>query len=156
MSRNKIEEAGFLRVSEEVGVPVSEVARAVRSFFDAIASEAKSLPFDRRNRIYSKRKFEEYVNARNIPYIGRLGPVYSRYLKWRENESRELPQKPRSGYRKRITQDDIENIADAILSGNPVPEIRKRKGSEMYERVWLVGIDGKRMARQVIEKDVQD
>ena len=150
--RNKIEEAGFLRVSEKFGVPVSEVARAVKSFFDVIASDAKSLPFDDRNRIYSRERFEEFESVYTIPYIGRLGPVYSRYLKWRENESKSLLQKPRTGYRKRMTQDDIENIADAILSGNPVPEIRKRKGNEMYERVWIVGTDGKKMARQVIEK----
>lgn len=153
MPRNKIEEAGFLRLSEEFGIPVSEVARAVKSFFDVIASDAQSLPFDNRKKIYSKPVFEELVKVRNIPYIGRLGPVYSRYLKWRENESKLLPQKPRSGYRKRMTQDDIENIADAVLSGNPVPEIRKRKGSELYERVWLVRQDGKKSARQVIPKE---
>lgn len=139
-------------MSEEVGVPVPEVARAVKSFFDAVANSARRLPFDDRNRIYSREKFDEFVNVANIPYIGRLGPVYSRYLKWRENESKELLQKPRSDYRSRMTQDDIENIADAILSGNPLPELRKRKKSEMFERVWMVGKDGKRSARQVIEK----
>ena len=139
-------------MSEDLGVPVSEVARAVKSFFDSVANDARRLPFDDRRRIYSKEKFNELVSVSNIPYIGRLGPVYSRYLKWRENESRNLPQKPRSGYRKRMTQDDIENIAEAILSGNGLPEFRKRKGSEMYERVWLVGKDGKKSARQVIEK----
>ena len=152
MPRSRIEEAGFLRVSEDLGVPVSEVARAVKSFFDVIVSDARRLPFDNRNRIYSRGKFEEFVGVTNIPYIGRLGPVYSRYLKWRENESRSLPQKPRSGYRSRMTQDDIENIAESVLSGNGLPEIRKRKGSEMYERVWMVGTEGKKSARQVIEK----
>ena len=152
MSRSRIEEAGFLRLSEEVGVPVPEVARAVKSFFDAVANSARRLPFDDRNRIYSREKFDEFVNVANIPYIGRLGPVYSRYLKWRENESKSLPQKPRSGYRSRMTLDDIENIAESILSGNGLPEIRKRKGSDLFERVWLVGKDGKKSARQVIEK----
>ena len=152
MSRSKIEEAGFLRVSEEFGVPVTEVTRAVKSFFDVVALDAKRLPFDDKNRIYSKDKFESMVGVVNIPYIGRLGPVYSRYCKWRENESKELPQKPRSDYRSRMTQDDIENIAEAVLSGSPLPEIRKKKGSELFERVWFVGTDGKKSARQVLEK----
>ena len=152
MSRSKIEEAGFLRVSEEFGISVSEISRAVKSFFDVIALDAKRLPFDDKNRIYSKDKFESMVGVVNIPYIGRLGPVYSRYCRWRENESKELPQKPRSDYRSRMTQDDIENIAEAVLSGSPLPEIRKKKGSELFERVWFVGTDGKKSARQVLEK----
>ena len=152
MSRSKIEEAGFLRVSEDLGIPVSEVARAVRSFFDVIISDAKRLPLDDKNRIYTRGKFKEYVKVTNIPYIGRLGPVYSRYLKWRENESKHLPQKPRDDYRSRMTQDDIETIAEAVLSGNPIPEIKRRKGSELFERVWMVGTEGKKSARQVIEK----
>jgi hypothetical protein len=152
VSRSKIEEAGFLRVSEELGVPVSEVSRAVKSFFDSIASDARRLPFNDRTRIYSRQKFETLVSVVNIPYIGRLGPVYSRYCKWRENESKTLPQKSREDYRSRMTQDDIENIAEAVLSGNPVPEIKKRKRSELFDRVWFVGTDGKKSARQVLEK----
>ena len=152
MSRNRIDEAGFLRVSEEFGLSVSEVSRAVKSFFDAIVLDAKRLPFDDRNRIYSKDKFESLVDVVNIPCIGRLGPVYSRYCKWRENESKELPQKPRSDYRSRMTRDDIENIAEAVLSGSPLPEIKKKKGSDLFERIWFVEKNGKKSARQVIEK----
>ena len=152
MPRNRIEEAGFLRVSEEFGLSVSEVSRAVKSFFDAIAVEARRLPFDDSRRIYSREKFESMVGVTNIPYIGRLGPVYSRYCRWRENESATLPQKPRSDYRSRMTQDEIEAIAEALLSGNPLPEIKKKKGSDLFERIWFVGKDGKKSARQVLEK----
>jgi hypothetical protein len=55
-----------------------------------------------------------------------------------------------------MTQDDIEHIADDILSGRTPFLIRKRKGNEMYDRVWLVGQDGKRLARQVIPKEKED
>lgn len=66
--------------------------------------------------------------------------------------SEQLDMAPRSSYRSGVTQNDIENIADAILSGSTPPPLRKRKGKEMFERVWLVGQDGKKSARQVIPK----
>ncbi len=154
MSRNRKEEAGFLRVSEEFGIPASEVSRAVRSYFDTMLADSRKLPFNNRKKIYSRELFEEYVSVTNIPYIGRLGPVYSRYLKWRENESKSLPQRPRRDYRKRMTQDDIENIAEAVLSGNPVP-VKRRNWHDLYERIWIVGKDTKKLARQVIPKDKQ-
>lgn len=152
MRRSRIEEAGFLRVSEEFGLPVSEVGKIVRSFFDCVSSDARKLRLDDHKRIYSKELFDERVKARQIPYIGRLGPVYSRYLAWRRNEAKTLGQKPRSLYRRGMTQDEIEDIAEAILSGNAPPEIKRKKGYEMYDRIWLVGKNGKRQASQVIPK----
>ena len=152
MGSNRRERARYRTLSEKFGIEESEVRRIVTSFFDVFTVDARSLPFDNPRKIFSKEVFESRTKVRNIPYIGRLGPVYSRYLKWRQNESKELLQRPRSGYRIRMTQDDIENIAEAVLSGNPLPEIRNRKKSEMFERVWMVGKDGKKSARQVIEK----
>ena len=152
MGSNRRDRARYRTLSSKYGIEESEVKRIVTSFFEVFLMDARSLHFDNPRKIFSMDVFESRSTVRNIPYIGRLGPVYSRYLKWRENESKELLQKPRGDYRSRMTQDDIENIADAILSGNPLPELRKRKKSEMFERVWMVGKDGKRSARQVIEK----
>lgn len=138
---------------------MQEVKRAVISFFDCIWGAAKKLPFDTPRRIYSPEKFDEYFRVWNIPSIGRLGPAYSRYLLWRRNESSLVEQRLRSSYRLRLTQDDIEHMAEEILSGNTPSPLQKKKGNELYHRVWLVGKDGKKSARQVIpknNKDVQD
>ena len=152
MSKNRKEYERYRRVSAKTNVSEEEVKRILVSFFSIFLGDARSLPFDNPRKIFSKDKFEEFVKVRNIPYIGRIGPVYSRYLKWRANVSEQLDMAPRSSYRSGVTQNDIENIADAILSGSTPPPLRKRKGKEMFERVWLVGQDGKKSARQVIPK----
>lgn len=126
--------------------------RILASFFSIILGDARSLPFDNPRRIFTKDKFEEYVKVRHIPFIGRIGPVYSNYLKWRANVSQQIEMTPRSSYRSRRSQSDIESIAAAILTGQAPPPLNKKRGKEMYERVWLVGQDGKKSARQVIPK----
>ena len=152
MGRNRKEYARFRRLSEKYGLEESEVKRIVTSFFAIFVTDANSLPFDNPKRIYSKEVFDGLARVRQIPYVGRVGPVYSNYLKWRANESREFGMAPRSSFRTRMTQDDIENMAAAILSGSS-PELEKRKKSEMFDRVWLVGKEGKKSARQVIPKE---
>lgn len=159
MRRNRLEDADFSAVAQELNVPVTEVRRAVYSFFGEIVVEARALPFNTEKKIFSKGVFDQFLQAWNLPFIGRIGPVYSRYLKWRSNEAKNIIQEPRSNYRSRITQDEIENMADDILSGRTPSPVRKKRGNEMYNRVWLVGQGGKRLARQVIPKqneDVQD
>lgn len=126
--------------------------RILASFFSVIFVDARSLPFDNPKRIFAKEKFNEYVKVRNIPFIGRIGPVYSNYLKWRANESQQIEMAPRSSFRNRRTRSDIETTAAAILSGKAPPSLKKKRGNEMFERVWLVGQDGKKSARQVIPK----
>ena len=153
MGRNRKEYERYRELSSRHDVSEEEVKRILASFFDCIFYDARSLPFDNPRRIFSRDKFLEYAKVRQIPFIGRLGPVYSNYLKWRANESQTLEMAPRSSYRRRMTQSDIENTAAAILSGQAPPQLRKRKGKEMYERVWLVGQDGKKSARQVIPKE---
>ena len=153
MGRNRTDEKEFKRIAEELGVPVEDVRSAVSSFFGTMIMEACHLPFDNNRKIFTKEKFSEYAVVRNIPYIGRLGPVYSRYLKWRANESRGLLQVPRSSYRSRLLQSEIENMAAEILSGRTPSPVKKVKYSELYDRVWLVGQDGKKSARQVIPKE---
>ena len=152
MGRDRKEYVRYRDLSSRFGLAEEEVKRIVASFFSIVFTDARSLPFDNPKRIFSKEKFDEYVKVRHIPSIGRIGPVYSNYLKWRANESQQIDMAPRSSYRSGVTQNDIENIADAILSGSSPPPLRKRKGKEMFERVWLVGQDGKKSARQVIPK----
>lgn len=152
MRRNKIQQADFKVISTELGIPVSEVERIVNSFFHVIDSNARRLPFDDARKIYTKERFEEFVSVCNIPYLGRLGPVYSRYLKWRQNESYERIQVPRSSYRSGFTQDEIEHIAGDILAGR-TPSLKKNKKTDLYNQVWMVGKDGKKLARQVLPKE---
>lgn len=122
------------------------------SFFEVFGMDARSLPFDNPKKIFSREVFDGKSTVRQIPYIGRLGPVYSNYLKWRANESGQFQMVPRSSYRSGITQSEIENMAVAALSGS-APSFEKKKKSEMFDRVWLVGQDGKKSARQVIPKE---
>lgn len=152
MGRDRKEYERYRVVSAKQSVSEDEVKRILASFFSIVLNDARSLPFNNPKKIFSKDKFDEYAAVRHIPFIGRLGPVYSNYLKWRANESLVIEMAPRSSYRKRVTQDDIESTAEAILSGKTPPPLRKRKGNEMYHRVWLVGQDGKKSARQVIPK----
>ena len=153
MGRNRRDEQEYRRIADELGVDVEDVRSAVYSFFYEILGEARKLPFDNHRKIFTKEKFSEYAVVRNIPYIGRLGPVYSRYLKWRANEARDITQVPRSSYQSRLLQSEIENMAAEILSGRTPSPVKKAKYSELYERVWLVGQDGKKSARQVIPKE---
>lgn len=152
MGRDRLEEADIGSVSESLGVPAGEVRRIVHSFFDDIGSRARRLPFADTSRIHRRTSFDRYRFAVNIPCIGRIGPVYSRYLKWLENESGMSGQELREKCRRRLTRDEIESLAGDILSGR-VPDVpEKKRGNEVYRRVWLVDADGRRMARQVFPK----
>lgn len=140
------------RIAEELNLDAADVYRAVYSYFSAIRIYASRLPFDNPRRIYTKDRFKELSSVRNIPYIGRLGPVYSRYLKWRENESKELDQTARSSFRNRWSRGEIEDITARILSGETPFLPEKKNKSELYDTVWVVGKDGKKLAKQVIKK----
>ena len=151
--RNRVEEAEYRRIAEELGLDAPDVKRAVQSFFEAIEKEAKRLPFDNNRRIYSREKFGSYIKTRNIPSVGRIGPSYSWYIKWRANESKNVDMEPRKKPRGRIPKEAIEKMASDILSGIAPEPIRKiKRNTELYDRVWLVGQDGKKLARQVIPK----
>lgn len=153
MPKNRIEDADFQYISRTLGIPVSEIRRAVYSFFGTITREARALPFDDASRIYTKERFADFVKVHNIPSIGRIGPVYSRYLKWRGNEAKNQTQVPRSDYRAGISQDEVEYIAAEILSGNTPLPVQKKKATERFNRIWMIGRVGKRAARQVIPKE---
>ena len=156
MPRNKIEEADFALIAKELDVPASEVKRAVYSFFGIIVREARNLPFDDPTRIYTRERFEDFVKVRNIPSIGRIGPVYSRYLKWRGNEAKNQAQANRRVCRARIPQSEIEAIAVEALSGRTPFPVVKPKLTESYKRIWMIGRVGKRLARQAIQKEETD
>lgn len=151
MGRDRRENARFRELAVLHGLDEQEVRKIVGSFFDTIVSDARGLPFNNPRKIYSKDKFEEFVKVRQVPYIGRIGPVYSRYIKWRANVATGIEMAPRSSFRRGMSQSELETIAEAILSGS-TPPLDKKKNSEMFNRVWLVGIDGKKSARQVIPK----
>lgn len=151
MRRNREDEKAYRSLAKQFGVNQSEVHKIVISFFDQIALEARMLPFDNQYRIYSRKAFENASHVASIPFIGRIGPVYSRYLKWRANISKDLELAPRENYRLRLTQDDIENMAASVLAGK-TPSLVRRKNKEMFDNIWLVDTDGKKLARQVIKK----
>ena len=156
MPKNKIEDADFACIARELGVPVSEVRRAVYSFFGIIVREARNLPFDDSTRIYTRERFDDFVRVRNIPSIGRIGPVYSRYLKWRGNEAKNQTQVNRSDCRVRVSQSEIEDMAVEALSGRTPSPVVKSKLSESYKRIWMIGRVGKRLARQAIRKEEEN
>ena len=159
--RNRIEEAEYRDIASELGLAPSDVKRAVSSFFDVFIGESRSLPFDDCQRIYSREKFNSLVKVRNIPCIGRFGPHYSRYIKWRSNEAGGLDMIPRKKSRRRIPQEEIEKMASDILSGiTPLPLSKVKFDADEFARVWMVHNKGRKLARQVIvkksNKDVQD
>lgn len=156
MRKNRTEDADFAEVAKRLGISASEVRRAVRSFFGVIVRDARNLPFDDCSRIYTHDRFDEFVKVTNIPSIGRIGPVYSRYLKWRGNEAKKQVQVKRSDCRARVPQSVIEDMASDILSGKTPAPVFKKKGTEMYNRIWMMGRVGKRLARQVIPKETEN
>lgn len=141
------------RIAEEEGLELSEVRKAVLSFFDSIISDTRKLPFDNPQRIYSKDAFLQKSFVVNIPYIGRIGPVYSRYIKWRSEEAEELENVSRKDVRRIYSEPLIEAEAKKALSGQKVNVklLKERIPRGKYNKVWMIGGDGRRKAaRQVI------
>lgn len=158
MFRNKMDEEEYRRLSEAFGIPLSSVRAIISSFFSVIYTDAKKLPFNDSRKIFSSDRFEDYAKVANIPFIGRIGPSYTRYLAWRRNEAKGVEQKKKVDFRLRLSQNDIEELAKRAMNGESI-EINKKKPNELYDRVWIVGKNSKKMARQVIpkqDKDVQD
>lgn len=147
--KSKTEESAFREIAEVSGLPIADISTIVNSFFGAILSESRSLPFDNPRKIFSKDAFDKYVKVQNIPFLGRFGPNYNRYLKWRTNEANEIDMFVRKK-NKKLTQEEIEALAEIVLNGG---EYVKEKKKQNYKRVWFVGKDGKRLARQAIQKE---
>lgn len=152
MSLNRIEKNDCRKISSLLRVSEVEVRKAVCSFFDEIRCYSGTLLLDDSRKIYTKDAFDSLSRVWQIPYVGRLGFSYSRYLAWRKNESKHLLQEKRSSYRLRVPRSEIETMAEDILSGRTPTPLKKRKKSELFHSVWLVGKEGKKLARQVIPK----
>ena len=146
MPRSKIDTADYRLISEQFDVEPEDVRRVVASFFDILQLEARSLPFDNDTRIYSREKFNEYAKVWNIPFIGRIGPVYSRYLCWRRNESERLEQELKSSFKSVSMKQMADELAKQILKDKSCSVEKNDK----YKRIWVVQTDGKRLAKQVI------
>lgn len=140
-------------ISDEMGADKNEVSRVIKSYFSDMASRVRALPFDDCTKIYTRGAFLKYEMVWNIPHIGRIGTSHSRYLKWRANESKFIVQDRRSAYTTKLTTDDIESMADAIINGEGLPDMKHRTGNDLYKRVWIVTPDGRKQARQVIPKN---
>ena len=143
-------------VAAEIGLTEKETACIVRSFFTEIVREARRLPFDDGTRIYKNDRFIEIAKAVNLPYLGRTGPVYGKYLKWRRKEAEKTERVKRKDCRAGLTRGEIEDIAAEALAGR-VPQIKERKKSkmELYGRVWMIGKDGRKLARQAFVKQTE-
>jgi len=151
MVRNRLEEAEYRRIADDLGLSDIDVKNAVKSFFDVIGEDARRAGLNTPRKIYFKPAFmaatHEMVVC--IPHLGRMGPSYDRYLRWRANESKDIDMMPHPGRRNWFSAEEIEDIARNALYGAEIP-VRDKK---MFHRIWLVGEDGKKQARQVIKKD---
>lgn len=150
MRHSKTEEAVYRGIADDSGLSLSEVKRAVQSFFDTIALDARKMPFDNLRKIYSRESFDKYGCVRCIPYIGRLGTSYSRYLAWRKNEADKIEFLSKKAFSHRRTQEELEEIAGRALNGEKIVEEKIR--TVPYQRVWIVRQEGKKQARQVLPK----
>lgn len=140
-------------IAEEEDVMVSEIRKAVSSYFDSIVSETRKLPFNNPQRIYTKPAFEQQSFVANLPYLGRIGPVYSLYLKWRREEAKEFEQISRKKARQIHAAPIIEEEAKKALAGQKVNStvLRERVPKGKYNKVWMMHEDGvRRASRQLI------
>lgn len=157
MARNRIDERDYERIADELGISAGDARNCVVSFFDAIEKSYRNLPFANPRKIFSRQRFADYVRVWCIPALGRIGPSYDRYLKWRANEAKEVEMVKRSDYKSVYTEEEIENLARKALhewkeGDGPVKIERKSSRDYPFERIWLVGPDGKKQAKQVIPK----
>ena len=139
-------------IAHQEGVSAIEVSKAIQSFFDSIVSAARKLPFDKETRIYSPAAFKQYPLCFNLPYLGRIGPLYSQYLRWRSSEAKGQESVARSQIKKVHTKPLIEEAAKQALAGNKVDPsfLKKRLPSGKYSTVWLVGENNKKKAAKQI------
>lgn len=150
MKTSRLDNRRFREIASDLSLPVSEVRRAVGSFFGTIVSYSRTLPFDTKYKIFKRYAFKPYVRVFNIPLIGRIGPVYSRYLSWRTNEANKEVQEISDRRRHKWVNEVVETLASAALSGEQisVPERKKRNAINKY--VWIIDKEGKKRARQEI------
>lgn len=141
-------------IARRFGLEAKDVHKIADSFFSVMYNTAKRLPFDDSSRIYSKAVFDKHSFTYMIPYIGRIGPVYSRYLSWRANVAKALDSVPRPARKDALPRQEIERLAELALSGVDIryEDIVGKRIRDDYKRVWLVSESGRRQARQLIKK----
>lgn len=140
-------------IALETGTEPKEVERAVSAFFSTIISDVKRLPFNNPGRIYKPDAFEELCYVTNIPFLGRLGTVYSKYRKWRSEVASDIEMVDASDAKSEYYKPLIEEEARKALRGEKVNvyRLKERVPSGMYRRVWIMRRNGKRSsARQMI------
>ena len=98
MARNRSDEKDYDRIAQEYGLEPSDVRNCVFAFFDSIEISFRRLPFSTPKKIFSRKFFAEHVRVWNMPYLGRLGPSYSRYLTGRSNEAKGIRMGRRADY----------------------------------------------------------
>ena len=128
------------------GLSETEVQKAVVSFFDDIVVSTRKLPFNNLKRIYTADALEDKAGVYNIPYIGRLGPMYSLYVKWRGEVAEEYDMVLREDVRDIHLAERIEELAELALSGHKVTR------DMMKDKVWIIDKEGRRKAAKQLFK----
>lgn len=142
-------------IASETGLDAREAGKAVSSFFYVLLSEFRSLPFNSPGRIYTPAAFSSLSKVFNIPYIGRVGTMYSKYRKWRASVSAELDTINRSDIRQDSRRDMLDTAYHDAIHGRQVDAsaMKGRNVKGRYTTVWLIDENGHRkVARQVIKK----
>lgn len=136
------------------GISETEVQKAVVSFFDDIVVSTRKLPFDNIKRIYTADAVEDKACVYNIPHIGRLGPMYSQYIKWRADIADEYDMVLREDVRDVHLNGRIEELAALALSGHKVTRdmMKDPIPSGMYHKVWIIDKEGRRRAAKQLFK----
>lgn len=152
MRADKTARKDFRQIARQTGIEYSKVENALRAYFGEIIWTARKLPFCGRTKIFTSDGFDKYRFVRNIPYIGRIGPIYGRYLKWRAKENSENETVNRKKAKEHYSSPIIEQAMKDILDGKK-PDIESLKGripKGVYRKVWICSENGKKSARQMI------
>ena len=144
--------------AREHGLDIGEVVKAVLCFFDDIVLTTRRLPFDNIRRIYTADAVADKACVYNIPYIGRLGPVYSQYLKWRSECAEEQEIVSRADVYAKHRAEKLDKAFDLVMSGKKIPEgyLRDPIPASLYHKVWIIDKDGRRRAAKQLFKKTNE
>lgn len=155
MKLSKIDERWCRKYASENDLNICEVKKAIVSFFDDIVFSVRKLPFNNIRRIYSADALEEIADVYNIPYIGRIGPIYSKYVKWRKEESENYDMLLRKTAFRKHFNERVDEAVERAMAGERIGKgfLRDPVPSSLYHKVWLIDKNGKRKAaRQLFKK----
>lgn len=152
MKLSPADEAWCRSYADDSGISVVEIQKAIGSFFDDMLMKIRRLPFNDVRRIYSPAAVEERAPVFNIPFLGRIGPVYSSYLKWRKEEALKEEMELRETVKARYRDERVEEALKLAKEGHKITNVFLREGipSGKYKKVWYIDKGGKRrVAKQV-------